>query len=211
MMPLTYGQIHLDENIAISAGMDYEIAAIEVTGADHLDATMVGLLSGLNVGDMVQFPSDKVAKAIKNLWDQDLFQDIQLLVTQQSGKVVFLELRLQTLPKLSKYYFTGIKENKQDNLREKLEISRGMVVSENLRINSEQIIKDYYVDKGFPDARASISTEEDSTFANAVIMRIDVHTGERIRIADILFYGNENIDEKQLRKVRCARPPPPLI
>jgi|TARA_B110000211_G_scaffold67011_1_gene77471 outer membrane protein insertion porin family len=201
MMPLTYGQIHLDENIAISAGMDYEIAAIEVTGADHLDATMVGLLSGLNVGDMVQFPSDKVAKAIKNLWDQDLFQDIQLLVTQQSGKVVFLELRLQTLPKLSKYYFTGIKENKQDNLREKLEISRGMVVSENLRINSEQIIKDYYVDKGFPDARASISTEEDSTFANAVIMRIDVHTGERIRIADILFYGNENIDEKQLRKV----------
>ena len=128
-MPLTYGQIQLDDNIAITAGMNYEIAAIEVTGADHLDATMVGLLSGLNVGDVVQFPSDKVAKAIKNLWDQDLFQDIQLLVTQQSGKVVFLELRLQTLPKLSKYYFTGIKESKQDNLREKLEISRGMVVS----------------------------------------------------------------------------------
>ncbi|NCF95403.1 MAG: hypothetical protein GWO75_01775 [Bacteroidetes bacterium] len=194
MMPLTYGQIQLDDNIAITAGMNYEIAAIEVTGADHLDATMVGLLSGLNVGDVVQFPSDKVAKAIKNLWDQDLFQDIQLLVTQQSGKVVFLELRLQTLPKLSKYYFTGIKESKQDNLREKLEISRGMVVSENLRINSEQIIKDYYVDKGFPDAWASISTEEDSAFANAVTMRIDVHTGERVRIADILFYGNDNID-----------------
>jgi outer membrane protein insertion porin family len=120
-------QIQLGQEIDIKPEVDYEIGGITVSGADQLDPTMVALLSGLNVGDKVQFPSERVAQAVRNLWDQELFSDVQLFVTQKINRTVYLEFRLTTLPKLSKYYFTGIKKGKQDALRELLELNRGMV------------------------------------------------------------------------------------
>jgi len=146
----SFAQIQLGQAIEIKPEVDYEIGGITVTGADQLDPTMVGLLSGLNVGDKVQFPSERVGQAIRNLWDQELFSDVQLFVVQKVNRTVYLEFRLTTLPKLSKYYFTGIKKGKQDALRELLELTRGMVVSENLKITAENAILKHFKEKGFP-------------------------------------------------------------
>ena len=110
----SFAQIQLGQAIEIKPEVDYEIGGITVTGADQLDPTMVGLLSGLNVGDKVQFPSERVGQAIRNLWDQELFSDVQLFVVQKVNRTVYVEFRLTTLPKLSKYYFTGVNKGKQD-------------------------------------------------------------------------------------------------
>ena len=115
-----WAQMPAAPTVEITAGIDYEIGGILVTGADELDPSMVTLLSGLRVGDMVQFPSEKVSSAIRNLWKQELFEDVQLFITARNGGVVYLEFRLKTLPKLSKYYFEGISKSRQDALREKL-------------------------------------------------------------------------------------------
>ena len=95
-------QLQLGQAIEIRPEIDYEIGGVTVSGADQLDPTMVGLLSGLNVGDKVQFPSERVAQAIRNLWDQELFSDVQLFVVQKVNRTVYLDFRLKTLPKLSK-------------------------------------------------------------------------------------------------------------
>ena len=194
-------QIQLGQEIDIKPEVDYEIGGITVSGADQLDPTMVALLSGLNVGDKVQFPSERVAQAVRNLWDQELFSDVQLFVTQKINRTVYLEFRLTTLPKLSKYYFTGIKKGKQDALRELLELNRGMVVSENLKITSTNAILKHFRDKGFPDATAKISTERDSLLLDAVVLRIDIVPGPRLRIDDIVFHGNTALTDAKLRRV----------
>ena len=194
-------QIQLGQEIDIKPEVDYEIGGITVSGADQLDPTMVALLSGLNVGDKVQFPSERVAQAVRNLWDQELFSDVQLFVTQKINRTVYLEFRLITLPKLSKYYFTGIKKGKQDALRELLELNRGMVVSENLKITSTNAILKHFRDKGFPDATAKISTERDSLLLDAVVLRIDIVPGPRLRIDDIVFHGNTALTDAKLRRV----------
>jgi outer membrane protein insertion porin family len=194
-------QIQLGQEIDIKPEVDYEIGGITVSGADQLDPTMVALLSGLNVGDKVQFPSERVAQAVRNLWDQELFSDVQLFVTQKINRTVYLEFRLTTLPKLSKYYFTGIKKGKQDALRELLDLNRGMVVSENLKITSTNAILKHFRDKGFPDATAKISTERDSLLLDAVVLRIDIVPGPRLRIDDIVFHGNTALTDAKLRRV----------
>ena len=197
----SFAQIQLGQAIEIKPEVDYEIGGITVTGADQLDPTMVGLLSGLNVGDKVQFPSERVGQAIRNLWDQELFSDVQLFVVQKVNRTVYLEFRLTTLPKLSKYYFTGIKKGKQDALRELLELNRGMVVSENLKITAENAILKHFKEKGFPDATAKIATERDSMLLDAVVLRIDIVPGPRLRIDDIVFHGNTALTDGKLRRV----------
>ena len=199
----TYGDVGLSLNspIEIQPDTDYEIGSIQIKGADQLDPTMVSLLSGLNVGDKVQFPSDKVAKAVRNLWEQELFDDVQLYITKKIERVVYLEFRLKTLPKLSKFYFTGIKKAKQDAIREILDLKRGKVVSKNLLITSSNAIKKYFIEKGFLEADAEITSFQDSSLLDAVILRIDVNPGERLKIEEIVFKGNKSISDKKLRKV----------
>ena len=193
--------LSLSSPIEIQPDTDYEIGSIQIKGADHLDPTMVSLLSGLNVGDKVQFPSDKVAKAVRNLWEQELFDDVQLYITKKIERVVYLEFRLKTLPKLSKFYFTGIKKAKQDAIRELLDLKRGKVVSKNLLITSSNAIKKYFIEKGFLEADAEITSFQDSSLLDAVILRIDVNPGERLKIEEIVFKGNKSISDKKLRKV----------
>ncbi|MAB84460.1 MAG: outer membrane protein assembly factor BamA [Cryomorphaceae bacterium] len=199
----TYGDIglSLSSPVEIQPDTDYEIGSIQIKGADQLDPTMVSLLSGLNVGDKVQFPSDKVAKAVRNLWEQELFDDVQLYITKKIERVVYLEFRLKTLPKLSKFYFTGIKKAKQDAIRELLDLKRGKVVSKNLLITSSNAIKKYFIEKGFLEADAEITSFQDSSLLDAVILRIDVNPGERLKIEEIVFKGNKSISDKKLRKV----------
>ena len=199
----TYGDVGLSLNspIEIQPDTDYEIGSIQIKGADQLDPTMVSLLSGLNVGDKVQFPSDKVAKAVRNLWEQELFDDVQLYITKKIERVVYLEFRLKTLPKLSKFYFTGIKKAKQDAIREILDLKRGKVVSKNLLITSSNAIKKYFIEKGFLEADAEITSFQDSSLLDAVILKIDVNPGERLKIEEIVFKGNKSISDKKLRKV----------
>ena len=199
----TYGDIglSLSSPVEIQPDTDYEIGSIQIKGADQLDPTMVSLLSGLNVGDKVQFPSDKVAKAVRNLWEQELFDDVQLYITKKIERVVYLEFRLKTLPKLSKFYFTGIKKAKQDAIRELLDLKRGKVVSKNLLITSSNAIKKYFIEKGFLEANAEITSFQDSSLLDAVILRIDVNPGERLKIEEIVFKGNKSISDKKLRKV----------
>jgi outer membrane protein insertion porin family len=199
----TYGDVglSLSSPIEIQPDTDYEIGSIQIQGADQLDPTMVSLLSGLNVGDKVQFPSDKVAKAVRNLWEQELFDDVQLYITKKIERVVYLEFRLKTLPKLSKFYFTGIKKAKQDAIRELLDLKRGKVVSKNLLITSSNAIKKYFIEKGFLEADAEITSFQDSSLLDAVILRIDVNPGERLKIEEIVFKGNKSISDKKLRKV----------
>ena len=199
----TYGDVglSLSSPIEIQPDTDYEIGSIQIKGADQLDPTMVSLLSGLNVGDKVQFPSDKVAKAVRNLWEQELFDDVQLYITKKMERVVYLEFRLKTLPKLSKFYFTGIKKAKQDAIRELLDLKRGKVVSKNLLITSSNAIKKYFIEKGFLEADAEITSFQDSSLLDAVILKIDVNPGERLKIEEIVFKGNKSISDKKLRKV----------
>jgi outer membrane protein insertion porin family len=192
--------LSLSSPIEIQPDTDYEIGSIQIKGADQLDPTMVGLLSGLNVGDKVQFPSDKVAKAVRNLWEQELFDDVQLYITKKIERVVYLEFRLKTLPKLSKFYFTGIKKAKQDAIRELLDLKRGKVVSKNLLITSSNAIKKYFIEKGFLEADAEITSFQDSSLLDAVILKIDVNPGERLKIEEIIFKGNKSISDKKLRK-----------
>ena len=56
----------------------YEIAGIEVEGADsYEDFVLIGF-SGLAVGDKIEVPGDQITKAIKRFWKQGLFSSVKI-------------------------------------------------------------------------------------------------------------------------------------
>ena len=60
----------------------YEIGGITFQGAENYDTRMILLIAGLQVGDQIRVPGDKLATAVDRLWKQGLFEDVQIYVTR---------------------------------------------------------------------------------------------------------------------------------
>ena len=181
-------------------GIDYEVAGITVSGAQDLDPNVVIMLTNIRVGDNIQFPDPKISDAIRTLWRQQLFENITFSVVNKSGKKVYLDIRLKELPKMSKYFITGVKKTWKDDIREELDLRAGKVVNENLVVMSRNKIQSYFREKGYLNASVDITQERDTTFNNAVILGFKVKSGERVKIGEISFVGNEAVADKVLLK-----------
>lgn len=181
---------------------DYEIGGITVTGAEFSDRNAIVSISGLKVGDKVRIPGEQVGKAIKNLWRLRLFTDVQILLERVIGDVAFLEIRLEERPRLSRYTYRGAKKGFHDDLNEQVDkfLLKGGIVTENVKVNAEEAIREYYVEKGFLDVDIRTYEYPDSLRPNSVYLIFDVDRGDRVKIQDITFSGNESIKDKKLRK-----------
>ena len=181
-------------------GIDYEVAGITVSGAQDLDPNVVIMLTNIRVGDNIQFPDPKISDAIRTLWRQQLFENITFSVVNKSGRKVYLDIRLQELPKMSKYFITGVKKSWKDDIREELDLRAGKVVNENLVVMSRNKIQAYFREIGYLNATVDITQERDSSFNNAVILGFRVKPGSRVKIGEIVFVGNESVSDKVLLK-----------
>lgn len=134
-------------DIDYSLPREYEIAGLTVSGAKYVDASVVVMLSGLQVGSVIKVPGAKITDAIKKLWDQGLFEDIQILCTQKVGNKIFLDIQLKERPRISKFSFKGVKKSDAEELRKKINLSRGDVATEHTYNKTRGIITDYYAEK----------------------------------------------------------------
>lgn len=211
LLPILLLSISIRAQINLSGGNDstamdfsiakeYEIGGITVTGADHLDPNVLTLLSGLTVGDKVQVPGEKFSTAIENLWKQGLFEDAKITATKVQGNYIFLSIHVQERPRLSKFALKGITKNEADDVREKIKLIKGKVVTEGLLADTKFRVRDFFVNKAYLDCTVDIKQTKDETLDNAVIVTITVNKGNHIRIKDINISGNENVKKWKLRR-----------
>ncbi|WP_400192430.1 outer membrane protein assembly factor BamA [Hymenobacter sp. B81] len=177
----------------------YEIGGITVSGTRYLDPnTLIGL-TGLKVGDKVSIPGDELGRAVRKLWEQGILGDINVLVDRIEGQKVFLNFELKERPRLSKIYFTSISKTQADELRNKIKVVRGKVVTDALLSNTRQAVRKFYTDKGFMNVKVNITQEPDSSLPNSVELVVDVKRGDKVRISDISFIGNEAVTDGKLK------------
>lgn len=193
-----------DDNII---GVDYrnprkfEIAGITVSGVQYLENNeLVIMLSGLTIGQKINIPGDEISSAIDKLYKQGMFEQVAISVTAVQGDFVYLDIFLTERPKLSKFSFTGIKRNEANNLREKLNLVSGDIITENSLLNAKRIIRNYFVDKGFYFCNVDITQKADTTKANSIILNFIINKGNRIKIDKIEIAGNNGLEDKRIKR-----------
>ncbi|HEX7845920.1 MAG TPA: POTRA domain-containing protein [Chitinophagaceae bacterium] len=180
---------------------EYTIASINITGVRLLDTAIVLSISSLQVGDKFMHPgSDIFAKAINNLWRQRLFSNVQVFVTKIEEDRVSIEINVQERPKLGNFNFIGPKKTEQEDLTTKMALVKQTIITENMRRNIIEVGTKYYQDKGYQNVKVRIEEKPDPSFVNSNSLTIYIDKGEKIRINDINFYGNNNIDDLRLKK-----------
>ena len=190
-----------DQQINFAQPKEYELGGITISGIRYLDEGVLITLTGLNIGERFKIPGDKIATAIENLWKQGLLSDIKVTATKINGDRIFLNFELSERPRLSKFAFSGISKNEADKLRDKLQLVKGKVITENLIQITKNQVKDYYIEKGFLFVETTITTEKDTIGGpNQELMRISVSNKKRVKINKVTFHGNTQFESKKLRR-----------
>ena len=153
---------------------EYIIGGITIEGTKFLDHKTLIQLSTLEVGSSIMVPGDKLTRASRILWDQGLFSDIQIRVKSIQGNSIFLSLYLEERPRLSKFKFIGIKKSEIDAIRDKIKLARGKIITENVIINTKNIIADHFKEKGFLNITTTTSQEVDTVAKNHIILSLNI-------------------------------------
>ena len=169
-----------------------------VEGAKYVDASMLSLIANLKVGETISIPGDEISSGIRKIWEQGLFEDVAINATDFVGNKVFLQIAIKEKPRVSKFSFKGIKKSEADDIRNKINLSRGDIATDHLLTKTTRIIEDFYYDKGYFNVAIDIDQVADTARENYIDMVINIDKGSRVKIGKINVIGNENFTDGQI-------------
>jgi len=175
-----------------------KILGLAVEGNKTVDASMIRLSSGLNVGSEVT--GDGIQEAIRQLWRLSLFSDIEILVDREVADGAYLNIKVAENPRLEKVEIEGNKKLKKEDIENLLNFYPGQVVSPTLISRAKSKIYDKYKEKGYLLARIKANQYVSRDDSNRVLVRFVFEEGSKVQIEKIHFHGNTHFSEARLRK-----------
>ena len=179
---------------------EYIIGGITISGVKYLDSNALISISGLRTGQAITIPGEEISAAAKKLWNQGLFSDVRISIMEMRNDTVFLDIFLQERPRLSSLKITGLSRNETQDIREKTKLPAGSQITAFILNNTEKIIKDHFVEKGFHNTTVNFIQKDDPDKPNSVILTIEVNKNERVKIGEIQFVGNQAFDDRKLKR-----------
>ena len=137
------------EPIILEKNKKYLLGGISVVGNETISEQSILIFSGLNSGQRLKIPGDKLSSAIKRLWSSKLFSNVDVYVIKLDGDAVYLEVVVRELDKVGTVTIKGLKKSKTEDLRKEIEFQAGSMLTENLITTTENFIKDKYREKGY--------------------------------------------------------------
>jgi outer membrane protein insertion porin family len=179
--------------------VEYEVGPIRIDGADNYDHQAIKLIAGIRQGQTIAIPGEAISKAIKNLWAEGLFSDVEIYAEKEVAGVIYMVIKVTPRPKLSRFRFVGVSKRDADKLREEILLYSGKTITENLVFQTESKIKGYFREKGFYSVGVKINREIDSLMNDSELFVINVRRGDRVGIKELNIEGNESIPDWKLK------------
>ncbi len=188
------------QDISYEDGKKYILGGLEVTGLQSYNEQTVKTYTGLRVGQPITLPGEQISAIINKLWGLELFTDIDFYITDIQGENVFLELVILERPTLSNVTMNGVKDRKVDEILKDTDLKKGKKITESLIANSKNYIQNKFKKKGYLNAKVNIITTKDTSQTNARSMVVNLNKGDKVKIDDIVFEGNDKLSDKKLKK-----------
>ena len=181
-------------------GNEYILKDVSVSGLKNFNEQTVITYTGLKEGQKIRIPGEQISAIISKLWKLDLFSDINFyLINVQDGEAS-IQIDIKELPTLSEFKITGLKKSKIETIVSETELKKGKKITENFIKTTKNYIVNKYKKDGFLNTKVSINILPDSSEVNFSKMLIKVDLGERVKINQINFTGNEITKSSKLKK-----------
>ncbi|MDX1640743.1 MAG: outer membrane protein assembly factor BamA [Balneolaceae bacterium] len=179
---------------------EYTIREINVSGLVTARETYLVSSSRLDVGDTIQIPGEDIAAAIRQIYRTGIFSDVQITYEPVGVNEVIINIIVEEEPRLQRYELTGIKRSQRRDLREQLNLLRGFAVTNSIREQALITIRRFFREKGYWGTEIEIHEEISDDERNRLTLVFEIDAGDRIKVREINFEGNEEFDDRKLRK-----------
>lgn len=190
--------VHPDINYA-GTPRTLVIGGINVSGVEGYEDYMLSGISGLTVGQTITVPGNEVTNAVKRYWKHGLFSDVSIGADSIVGNKIYLNIYLQTLPRVSEINYIGLKKSEREDMEAKLGLLKGGQVTPNILSRAKFLAKKYFDDKGFNNADISIMQRDDVTNKNSVILDVVVDKKQKMRVRDIIIDNNRALTNSKIK------------
>lgn len=180
-------------------GKKYILGGLEVTGLQSYNEQTVKTYTRLRVGQPITIPGDDISDVINRLWGLELFSAIDFYIDDIDGEKIFLELEIKERPTLSSITVNGVKQGKVESILEDTDLKKGKKITESLIANTKNYLQNKYKKQGYLNTKVNIITAKDTVDTNTQKMIVNVDRGDKVKIKNIDFEGNDQLAGKKLR------------
>ena len=172
---------------------EFVVRDMRVEGLQRISEGTVFNYLPINVGDSID--GNRVQEAIRALYDQSLFDDIEI---RKDGDTLVIVVRER--PSIEDFTIDGNKDIKTEDLMESLRgvgLARGRTFDRAVLDDVQQFLKEQYYDRG--KYGVVVTTNVVETANNTVRISIIVKEGDRAKIRQVNIVGNDSFDEEDVR------------
>ena len=168
-------------------------------GGQGINPQVLISISGLKAGDQIEIPGSSISDAIQNIWKQGIVSHIDVRAVSLGQKNVWLIFVVEERGRLTRFDFSGTSKTQKDELKEKLQLSRGRIYTEVLKKQAENTVKSYFKEKGYLYAQVKLIEQADTLLRNGIKLHIEVNKGKKIKIRRIHFLGQRTFSQARLK------------
>ncbi len=175
----------------------YRIASINTKGNKSYESPTILSYSGLSVGQEIAIPSDESREAINRLWNIGIFSDVKIYIDKKFGNDVYLVIEVEELPRVEKVEITGNDEYSYNDLKEKINLVTGEVVSEQKLKDIAYNLEKFYSGEGY--GLAKVKVDQLISANNEARIRVKINEGQKLTVRRIEFEGNNQLASNDLK------------
>ena len=171
----------------------FVVRDMRVEGLQRISEGTVFNYLPINIGDEID--GVRVREAIRSLYDQGLFDDIEM---RRDGDALVIAVRER--PSIESFEIDGNKDIKTEDLMDSLRgvgLAKGRTFDRSVLDNVEMFLRDQYYDRGKYGVQI-VPTVIDRP-NNTVQVKIDVKEGDRAKIRQVNLIGNKAFSEDEIR------------
>ena len=180
----------------------YVIAGISVEGNTIFGEQQIINQTGMREGMVVTVPGEDISNVVRRLYLQRYFEDVAIEIDRVNAQQdsAWFVIRIKERPRVSRWSFSGVKTSERKDIEERLNLRRGGEFSEYVEKTSADIIKRYFAEKGFLLCDVKAEVQRDTVVKNAIRVNFAIDKGQKVRIKEINFIGNEHVKEYKLAR-----------
>ena len=184
----------------------YVVGGVGVEGNQYFGENQILQLTGLRNGMQVTIPGEDMTGVVKRLVAQRFFEDVSVVVDSLSSAqdTAWFKIVIKERPRVSRWTYSGVKSGERKDLQERLNLRPGREFSDYVEKTSVDIIKRYYKEKGYLLCEVDTQVQKDTVIRSAIRVNFDVKKGQKVRIRNINFSGN-NADVKEYKLAKAMK------
>ncbi|MGM0453622.1 MAG: outer membrane protein assembly factor BamA [Thermodesulfobacteriota bacterium] len=171
-----------------------QVKSVVIEGNDRIEDAAIRRVIETADGDV--YDEDALSADLEAIYNMGYFDDVRVSVKrEEDGNTVIFTVKEK--PTVRRIEFSGNRVHDDEKIKENIDISTGSILNIYRIKRNIEAIETLYQEKNYHNV--SVSHEIKSLDHNQADLEFVIEEGEKVRIKEIIFQGNDAYDDDTLR------------